>query len=456
MAARARVLTGPQELAYVRQRAVELGDDPNAVVAVGYAEGGFPGAVGDRGTSFGPFQLHQGGALPAGLSGSSAATWANAKAGLNYALQKITAVAKGLVGMQAVDAIVTGFEKPADGGAGDERRAANYLLERGVGAPSRAANIRWTGASTAGVRPALLASIGQAVKAVGGIGVLVTSGKRAPGAGNDVPDSNHITGDAVDGYVIFSDGRRVPLGEALKPVAGRFGLRSGAVAGFDPAKPGGYDPVHVDDGANLAGAQQPSVVRARPDGSGGGGGGALSWLGDAAGDSVTAAEKGFESLYTGSGISGIADVFKGAIWLLRPQSWLRMVEFVTGMLMMLFGLIGFGVVFAQRSPAVGAAAGVAAALPGPVGAAGKAVTAVRTPRQSARRHVQARARRQRDEQDEYFRDRADELDERRRHRRERQLAEAEQRGATRARAQASDARARESRRAQGHDEEFGF
>lgn len=110
------------------------------------------------------------------------------------------------------------------------------------------------GDSVAGVSPTLLASIEAAVRAAGGSGVYVISGKRPPGPGNDVKNSNHITGDAIDGYAIIG-GKQVPLGQAIVSNAGKFGLRSGDQAGFDPKTPGGYDPDHVDDGANVGGVK---------------------------------------------------------------------------------------------------------------------------------------------------------------------------------------------------------
>lgn len=84
--------------------------EPEAVLAVASVEGGFLGKVGDQGTSFGPFQLHRGGALPAGKGGS----WANQPQGVDYALQHIGEVAGGLHGEQAIRAIVTEFEHPQD------------------------------------------------------------------------------------------------------------------------------------------------------------------------------------------------------------------------------------------------------------------------------------------------------------------------------------------------------
>lgn len=114
------------------------------------------------------------------------------------------------------------------------------------------ANVTFTGASVAGVQPSLLAKVTAAAKAVGATSVVITSGLRPPGPSNDVKDSNHITGNALDGYAVIG-GKQIPLGQAFLPVASQFGLRSGDVAGFDPKTQGGYDPVHVDDGANVGG-----------------------------------------------------------------------------------------------------------------------------------------------------------------------------------------------------------
>lgn len=86
------------------------GVDPRAALAIASVEGGFHGSVGDNGTSFGPFQLHEGGALPAGRGNA----WANSPAGIQYALQHIASVARGLHGRAAVSAISSRFERPAN------------------------------------------------------------------------------------------------------------------------------------------------------------------------------------------------------------------------------------------------------------------------------------------------------------------------------------------------------
>jgi murein DD-endopeptidase MepM/ murein hydrolase activator NlpD len=85
--------------------------DPRAVAAVARHEGGWNwGAVGDQGTSFGPFQLHEGGALPAGRG----AAWANSPAGIKYAMRQMAKTAAGLKGQAAIRAIVRDFERPAN------------------------------------------------------------------------------------------------------------------------------------------------------------------------------------------------------------------------------------------------------------------------------------------------------------------------------------------------------
>ncbi len=102
----------PQLWNLIRAYSGRLNLDPYAVAAVSRVEGGGRfGAVGDHGTSYGPFQLHVGGALPPGRN----AAWANSAAGVLYAMQHMAASgAAGLRGLAAVRAIVTRFERPAN------------------------------------------------------------------------------------------------------------------------------------------------------------------------------------------------------------------------------------------------------------------------------------------------------------------------------------------------------
>ena len=111
--------------------------------------------------------------------------------------------------------------------------------------------VRFTGRSTAGEQAAFLNRLAQAAAAAGASQVQVTSGYRSPAynaAVGGVPNSNHMTGTALDGYALIG-GRMVPLGDL--PTLARFGLRSGDQPGFYH---GGRDPVHVDTGLNVGGA----------------------------------------------------------------------------------------------------------------------------------------------------------------------------------------------------------
>jgi cell wall-associated NlpC family hydrolase len=130
--------------------------DPAAVLAVAGSEG-LGGGVGDQGTSFGPFQLHQGGALPRGISLSQGHAWAWSPAGIDYALRHIASVAGGQTGAQAVRSIVTRFERPANPGAEVTRSLASMGMAPSTsasrpgaqGASGSAAQV--TGASRDGV-----------------------------------------------------------------------------------------------------------------------------------------------------------------------------------------------------------------------------------------------------------------------------------------------------------------
>lgn len=103
------------------------GLDPKAVLAIASHEG-LGGGIGDQGTSFGPFQLHQGGAYPSSApQGEQAAQqWAWSPQGIDYALSRIASVAGGLKGLPAIQAISTRFERPANPSAEIADAAAHY------------------------------------------------------------------------------------------------------------------------------------------------------------------------------------------------------------------------------------------------------------------------------------------------------------------------------------------
>lgn len=93
----------------IRKSAAKYGVDEKAALAVAAAEG-LGGGVGDNGTSFGPFQLHVGGALPQGKGRA----WAESPAGIDYAMGRIAQVTRGKSGAAAIQAIVNSFERPLD------------------------------------------------------------------------------------------------------------------------------------------------------------------------------------------------------------------------------------------------------------------------------------------------------------------------------------------------------
>ncbi len=115
---------------YIRQHAPRYNLDPRAVLAVASSEG-LSGAVGDSGTSYGPFQLHVGGALPQGRTQA----WAESPAGMDYALREIGKVAGGMQGQAAVNAIVNKFERPANPGGEVQRAWGAYNQFAPGGAP---------------------------------------------------------------------------------------------------------------------------------------------------------------------------------------------------------------------------------------------------------------------------------------------------------------------------------
>lgn len=120
-----------QALAYIQTRAKQLGLDPKAVLAIGSHEG-LGGGVGDNGTSFGPFQLHAGGALPAQVWSRGpqfAQQWAWSPAGINYAEQAMArSGAAGKTGLAAISAISRNFERPANPAAEIADAARHYGL----------------------------------------------------------------------------------------------------------------------------------------------------------------------------------------------------------------------------------------------------------------------------------------------------------------------------------------
>lgn len=131
--------------ALIRQYSRRYGVDARAALAVARTEGGLrTGAVGDQGTSYGPFQLHVGGALPRGKG----AAWANSPAGIEYAIRQMAAAgARGLTGQAAINAIVRNFERPADPDSQVAKALGFYGSAGAGGSPTQGGAI-YTGSET--------------------------------------------------------------------------------------------------------------------------------------------------------------------------------------------------------------------------------------------------------------------------------------------------------------------
>lgn len=322
----------PTQLQYLRIRASQLGLDPEAVFAIDAHEG-IGGGIGDGGHAFGPGQMNNaGGVLTGKFKGKSPQQineWAWSPAGMDYYLNGVAGVARGLKGRAAIEAIASRYERPADipaeisdalahygkmgagsvgtngsagsvgasgaspnvggsqtrqalaamllGGGGRVDFGSNQVqvpqlmqmamlrqqLTQGAGpaTPPRpsaghpvapaASGVQFVG-STSGVDAGFLTKLSTAAKAAGITHIRISSGFRDPShnaAVGGVTHSNHTMGHALDGEGYVPGKGWVPLGKALLPVVGKFGLRSGDVPGFYR---GGTDPVHVDDGWNLS------------------------------------------------------------------------------------------------------------------------------------------------------------------------------------------------------------
>jgi cell wall-associated NlpC family hydrolase len=130
--------------------------DPQAALAVSTHEG-LSGGIGDGGHAFGPFQLNDAGGVVTGkLHGSPGQrnAWAWTPAGIDYALSGIAHAASNLHGAQAVNAIVTRFERPADPSTEVNRSLATL----GLPAASSTGYQGATGSAPAAARPGKAAS----------------------------------------------------------------------------------------------------------------------------------------------------------------------------------------------------------------------------------------------------------------------------------------------------------
>ncbi len=111
---------------------------PWVALSMAIGEGGLNyGSVGDNGSSYGPYQLHVGGALPAGKGEA----WANSPEGIDYAMRQIKTAIGTANGLDAITVGVEKFERPANPGPEISNDYNWYLkqVKRAAGRPPTAA-----------------------------------------------------------------------------------------------------------------------------------------------------------------------------------------------------------------------------------------------------------------------------------------------------------------------------
>lgn len=265
----------------ILSNAQKMGLDPAAVIAYALEESNAKwGAVGDQGTSFGPFQAHIGGAA-GNRSPQAAAAWANSPAGLIQMMGMMSRTpAKGLEGEAAVKAIYQYFGKgtPAAVPKGlarlpeaqkivsssqlrrqmrsNPRQLASQLASKATGRPTQGwrypqmvtgqrspykhlafqGHVDWGHVDTT-----LLAKLDALAKMLH-VTISVNSGYRSPGYSTRVggyANDPHARGVAIDAYI-----NGVPIGNYKGAYATlkQLGLESGAQPNFYNGQP---DPMHV-------------------------------------------------------------------------------------------------------------------------------------------------------------------------------------------------------------------
>lgn len=150
--------------------------DPGAAraeLAVAQMEG-WSGAIGDRGTSFGPWQLHKGGAYPrsAPQDPQAANRWAWSKPGISYADDAIRRAVPNIDQLppaMQVDQIVRRFERPANPNA----EVAGALQRLGGVTPTSGRGARPSSSSGGGVDGFL----GSVASNIPGLGLVWQAGQ---------------------------------------------------------------------------------------------------------------------------------------------------------------------------------------------------------------------------------------------------------------------------------------
>lgn len=208
-----RHFKGNDPIAVIANNAHRMGLDPAAVLAYALEESGARwGAVGDNGTSFGPFQAHIGGANPYS-DPKQAAAWANSPKGLIQMMGMMARTpAKGLTGHDAVMAIYKYFGKGTPTaipkGLAQYDQAVQLLGSAHPlnGQTTAPANVRkWvtiaSGAARPGVpvNPMVPAFVAQVAAVYGQrLEIGTTTNHRQYVSGEGHTQSDHWTGDAAD------------------------------------------------------------------------------------------------------------------------------------------------------------------------------------------------------------------------------------------------------------------
>jgi hypothetical protein len=125
---------------------------------------------------------------------------------------------------------------------------AQKIVANRTNMPRTGAGVKFSG-DLQGLNQGFLNKLHGALGAIGATQVRITSGYRSPEHNRAVggaKNSNHMYGRAMDGNAYIPGRGWVPLGIAVRGVASKYGLRSGASFNWG-GKP---DVVHVDDGFN--------------------------------------------------------------------------------------------------------------------------------------------------------------------------------------------------------------
>ncbi len=238
------------------------GVDPYAAIAVAKQEG-LGGGVGDSGTSFGPFQLHIGGAYPASApheSQQAAQEWAWSPAGIDYAVGRIADVSRGQTGSAAVRSIVNQFERPADPQAEYNsafsfyqqlQRAQPPIVSGGQLAPGAVGVISTGGSAGAGIL---------------GLGVYPPSAATVNAAATHIPGVAQVES-AAGAVSSVGDALKFVFSYRMLEIVGGLGLIGLGIAGLVRSQP--VTKVLVDLGDRRASNQ--GGPRQSREGVGGGG-----------------------------------------------------------------------------------------------------------------------------------------------------------------------------------------